>query len=158
VGDKERERERGIKVIKPIKTDMPLNCSSLASRVPHILGGLKTTATTRVGGGVVLFNFFNKIHQNNSLCIASLPLNKRNDSQRFCLSSSSSSSVMEGIKDSGFSTQEIEKYSKELDIAVRAVQMACSLCQKVQESLISKTNSQVQAKDDNSPVTVAGMH
>jgi 3'(2'), 5'-bisphosphate nucleotidase len=154
VGDK--ERERGIKVIKPIKTDMPLNCSSLASRVPHILGGLKTTATTRVGGGVVLFNFFNKIHQNNSLCIASLPLNKRNDSQRFCLSSSSS--VMEGIKDSGFSTQEIEKYSKELDIAVRAVQMACSLCQKVQESLISKTNSQVQAKDDNSPVTVAGMH
>jgi len=65
---------------------------------------------------------------------------------------------MEGIKDSGFSTREIEKYSKELDIAVRAVQMACSLCQKVQESLISKTNSQVQAKDDNSPVTVAGMH
>ncbi|KAJ6935390.1 PAP-specific phosphatase HAL2-like [Populus alba x Populus x berolinensis] len=132
---------------------MPLNCSSLASRVPHILGGLKTTATTRVGGGGVLFNFFNKTHQNNSLCIASLPLNKRNDSQRFCLSSSSS--VMEGIKDSGFSTQEIEKYSKELDIAVRAVQMACYLCQKVQESLISKTNSQVQAKDDNSPVTVA---
>jgi 3'(2'), 5'-bisphosphate nucleotidase len=155
------DTERGIKVIKPIKTDMPLNCSSLASRVPLILGGLKTTATTRVGGGGVLFNFFNKTHQNNSLCIASLPLNKRNDSKRFCLSSSSSSSsssVMEGIKDSGFSTREIEKYSKELDIAVRAVQMACSLCQKVQESLISKTNSQVQAKDDNSPVTVAGMH
>ncbi|KAJ7968484.1 PAP-specific phosphatase hal2-like protein [Quillaja saponaria] len=50
-------------------------------------------------------------------------------------------------------------YSKELDIAVKAVQMACSLCQKVQESLISKTKSngqvQVQSKDDSSPVTVA---
>lgn len=41
-----------------------------------------------------------------------------------------------------------EEYSKELDVAVRAVQMACSLCQKVQETLISK--------DCNSSVTVAG--
>ncbi|KAF9683524.1 hypothetical protein SADUNF_Sadunf04G0022700 [Salix dunnii] len=131
---------------------MPLNCSSLATKVPQILGGLIATATTDVGGGV-LYNFFNKTHQNNSLCIASLPSNQRNSSQRFCLSSSHS--VMEGIKDSGFSTQESEKYSKELDIAVRAVQMACFLCQGVQESLISKTNCQVQAKDDNSPVTVA---
>jgi len=49
-----------------------------------------------------------------------------------------------------------QEYSKELDVAVRAVQMACSLCQRVQESLISKTNHQVQSKDDNSPVTVAG--
>ena len=136
---------------------MPLNCSSLAAKVPQILGGLRTTATTGVGGGGgVLFNFFNKTHQNNSLCIASLPSNQRNSSKRFCLSSSYS--VMEGIEDSGFSTQEPEKNSKELDIAVRAVQMACFLCQRVQESLISKTNCQVQAKDDNSPVTVAGMH
>jgi 3'(2'), 5'-bisphosphate nucleotidase len=28
----------------------------------------------------------------------------------------------------------------------------------VQESLISKTTSQVQAKDDNSPVTIAGIY
>lgn len=51
-----------------------------------------------------------------------------------------------------------DKYAKELDVAVKAVQMACSLCQKVQESLISKTNSQIHSKDDNSPVTVAGMN
>lgn len=53
---------------------------------------------------------------------------------------------------------EAEEYSKELDVAVRAVQMACSLCQKVQDNLISKTstNHQVHSKDDNSPVTVAG--
>ncbi|KAG6755970.1 hypothetical protein POTOM_039384 [Populus tomentosa] len=135
---------------------MPLNCSSLATKVPLTLGGLKTTAATttiRVGGGG-FFNLFNKTHQNNSLYIASLSLNKRNSSQRYCLSSSSSS-VMEDTKDMGFSTLESGKYSKELDIAVRAVQMACFLCQKVQESLISKTTSQVQAKDDNSPVTIA---
>lgn len=49
--------------------------------------------------------------------------------------------------------------SKELDVAVRAVQMACSLCQRVQHYLISnntKNNHQVHSKDDNSPVTVAG--
>lgn len=54
----------------------------------------------------------------------------------------------------------MEGYSKELEIAVRVVQLACSLCQRVQDSLISKTRNQeivrVQSKDDNSPVTVAG--
>lgn len=54
------------------------------------------------------------------------------------------------------SEEDEEGYSKELDVAVRAVQMACSLCQRVQDILISKTNHQVQSKDDNSPVTVAG--
>ena len=55
------------------------------------------------------------------------------------------------------SSSEVE-YSedRELDVAVRAVQMACSLCQKVQDSLISKTGDEIQSKDDNSPVTVAG--
>lgn len=48
-----------------------------------------------------------------------------------------------------------ENYSKELDIAVKAVQMACSLCQRVQDGLISKSNSFVQSKLDNSLVTVA---
>ncbi|CAL0334390.1 unnamed protein product [Lupinus luteus] len=50
-----------------------------------------------------------------------------------------------------------EEYFNELDVAVRAVQMACSLCQRVQDTLISntRTNHQVHSKDDNSPVTVA---
>ncbi|KAE9599299.1 hypothetical protein Lal_00044126 [Lupinus albus] len=50
-----------------------------------------------------------------------------------------------------------EDYFKELDVAVRAVQMACSLCQRVQDTLISNTRTthQVHSKDDNSPVTVA---
>ncbi|KAF2303425.1 hypothetical protein GH714_018235 [Hevea brasiliensis] len=62
---------------------------------------------------------------------------------------------MEDLKSLDLSSPQPEKYSKEMDIAVRAVQMACSLCQKVQDSMISKANSQVQAKDDNSLVTVA---
>ncbi|EOY28371.1 PAP-specific phosphatase HAL2-like isoform 2 [Theobroma cacao] len=63
--------------------------------------------------------------------------------------------VMEDHRNLALSSPGPEKYSKELDVAVRAVQMACSLCQKVQESLISKANSPVHSKDDNSPVTVA---
>lgn len=47
------------------------------------------------------------------------------------------------------------KYSNELDIAVRVVHMACCLCQRVQESLVSTTDVQVRSKDDDSPVTVA---
>lgn len=65
---------------------------------------------------------------------------------------------MEDPKRLSLSSPEPEKYSKEMDVAVRAVQMACSLCQKIQDSVISKATNQVQAKDDNSPVTVAGTH
>lgn len=49
-----------------------------------------------------------------------------------------------------------DKYSRELGVAVRAVHMACLLCQNVQENLISQGSQQVHSKDDNSPVTIAG--
>ncbi|XVF04117.1 hypothetical protein REPUB_Repub05bG0054300 [Reevesia pubescens] len=48
-----------------------------------------------------------------------------------------------------------DNYGKELDLAVRIVHMACSLCQKVQQSLVSTASEQVLAKDDDSPVTIA---
>jgi len=48
------------------------------------------------------------------------------------------------------------KFSKELDVAVRVVHLACSLCQKVQNTLLSTTHQQVEFKDDDSLVTVAG--
>lgn len=51
---------------------------------------------------------------------------------------------------------EAEKYSKELDVAVRLVQMACSLCQRVQTQLVGRTRDEIKSKDDDSPVTVAG--
>ncbi|XP_019257079.1 PREDICTED: PAP-specific phosphatase HAL2-like [Nicotiana attenuata] len=49
-----------------------------------------------------------------------------------------------------------EKYSEELNVAVRVVHMACALCQKVQKSLLSTTfDDDVKSKDDDSLVTVA---
>ncbi|MFQ6621291.1 hypothetical protein Gotur_002230 [Gossypium turneri] len=48
-----------------------------------------------------------------------------------------------------------DKYGKELNLAVRIVHMACSLCQKVQQSLVSAASGHVLAKDDDSPVTIA---
>lgn len=47
-------------------------------------------------------------------------------------------------------------YSQELEVAVKAVHMACLLCKRVQERLLSKSGDHVQSKDDNSLVTVAG--
>ncbi|RRT66822.1 hypothetical protein B296_00031878 [Ensete ventricosum] len=46
--------------------------------------------------------------------------------------------------------------SRELDVAVRVVQMACSLCQRVQSGLVGRHREQITSKDDDSPVTVAG--
>lgn len=51
---------------------------------------------------------------------------------------------------------EDDKYAKELDVAVRVVHMACSLCQRVQEDLVSASSDQVKSKVDDSPVTIAG--
>ncbi|KAK2996509.1 hypothetical protein RJ639_025438 [Escallonia herrerae] len=51
--------------------------------------------------------------------------------------------------------EEEVKYSKELDVAVRAVHMACYLCQRVQKGLITTSPDQVKSKDDDSPVTIA---
>jgi len=46
-----------------------------------------------------------------------------------------------------------EKYARELEIAVRIVHVACALCGRVQEKLLT---TEVVSKDDDSPVTVAG--
>ncbi|XP_022715958.1 PAP-specific phosphatase HAL2-like [Durio zibethinus] len=129
---------------------MSLNCASLVFRVPCILGQPRRANTTKLTStsyvGSCLSTHRKKSHQNNSFHIFSqLNFNQNN----------SSSSVMEDKRNLVLSSMEPEKYSKELDVAVRVVQMACSLCQKVQDSLISKTNSPVHSKDDNSPVTVA---
>ena len=129
---------------------MPLNCSSLVFRVPYFLGQTRITNTKKLTSTTYVGSCFpthrKKTHQNKSFHIVSeLKFNQNY----------SSSSVMEDQRNILLSSPEPEKYSKELDVAVRAVQMACSLCQKVQDSLISKTNSPVHYKDDN--VTMAGI-
>ena len=52
---------------------------------------------------------------------------------------------------------EREKYAKELEVAVRVVHVACALCGRVQDRLLSENNDHVMSKDDDSPVTVAGI-
>lgn len=51
---------------------------------------------------------------------------------------------------------ENNKYAKELEVGVKVVQMACSLCKTVQKALVSGSFNQVKSKNDDSPVTVAG--
>ncbi|XP_020576621.1 PAP-specific phosphatase HAL2-like [Phalaenopsis equestris] len=46
-------------------------------------------------------------------------------------------------------------YAEELSVAVRVVQMACSLCQEVQEGLVGRRREQIKSKDDDSLVTIA---
>ncbi|XAR68376.1 3'(2'),5'-bisphosphate nucleotidase [Bertholletia excelsa] len=48
-----------------------------------------------------------------------------------------------------------ERYSRELDVAVRVVHLVCCMCRKVQEGLVSSGNEHVKSKDDDSPVTIA---
>lgn len=49
---------------------------------------------------------------------------------------------------------EDQNYANELEIAVRIVHVACALCGRVQEKLLA---TEVVSKDDDSPVTVAGI-
>ncbi|WCJ26964.1 3'(2') 5'-bisphosphate nucleotidase [Euphorbia peplus] len=121
---------------------MPLNCSSLITQVPNFLGLRGTFTSNNVGSFVYLLNCSRK-YQYKSLKIVSF--SNLNQTQNF------SSSIMDEEKSLGVS----EKYGKELEIAVRAVQMACSLCQKVQENVMNKSDGHVKAKGDNSLVTVA---
>ncbi|CDO99612.1 unnamed protein product [Coffea canephora] len=90
---------------------------------------------------------------NLSVCVLNSRSNQNNHS----------ASTMEEINglefDTPFSSETKDEFSKELEVAVKAVHMACMLCQRVQESLVSETHEandqQVHSKDDNSPVTVA---
>lgn len=136
---------------------MPLNCSSLVTQRPFI----RTTRRllTPHHGKFHTFSFlFNCQHitrntQYKNKTPHSVSLSK------FDTNYSVSSSIMEEQQQGNLSLDKSleAKYSEELDVAVRAVQMACFLCQKVQENLISKSSNQVHSKDDNSPVTVAGL-
>ncbi|XP_022848107.1 PAP-specific phosphatase HAL2-like [Olea europaea var. sylvestris] len=63
--------------------------------------------------------------------------------------------TMEDHNNSAVESFVSDKYFKELEVAVKAVQMACLLCQRIQQTLLSKANDHVQSKDDNSPVTIA---
>ncbi|XP_061363054.1 PAP-specific phosphatase HAL2-like [Gastrolobium bilobum] len=132
---------------------MSLYCSSLGTKIPRILGHGRRYDDA----------FFTPTHvvepPARGSCFTSLHYKAPTRHIGFVskFDQTCSSPVMEyDQKKLGLFSQP-EDYSKELDVAVRAVQMACSLCQRVQDTLISntRTNHQVHSKDDNSPVTVA---
>ena len=123
---------------------MPLYTANLAAKLPHGFGlsGRSSTSLPNYAGFKCSF-FFPSTHIHTS------------SPNRTYSSVSSSSSIMEDQKRVGPLVSGSESLSQELKVAVGAVQMACFLCQRVQSNLL-KNNAQIQAKDDNSPVTVAG--
>ncbi|XLR46335.1 hypothetical protein S83_030995 [Arachis hypogaea] len=142
---------------------MSLYCSSLGTIIPRILGQARKryhdvfsafTLTYVVGG----------VGSTSTSTLTSLHYKAQPHNYIGCVSKfdhTCSFPVMEEENQSNNlgllyeQEEQLKEYSKELDVAVRAVQMACSLCQTVQDTLISRTNHQVHSKDDNSPVTVA---
>lgn len=126
---------------------MPLHCSSMAIKASHNLGLVKLNNKHKfITNHVGTISFSKTHHHKISAPIGCLSMS--NQTQSF--------TVMEDQKRSSLASLQQVKYSQELEIAVRAVQMACSLCQRVQDNLLSKSSAVVQSKDDNSPVTVAG--
>lgn len=63
------------------------------------------------------------------------------------------------VFETGFVMGKDDKYAEELEVAVRVVIMVCSLCQRLQQKLVSDSGGggHVKSKDDDSPVTVAGL-
>lgn len=126
---------------------MPLFCANFGIRVPHALIHSRRSnfIPNHVASSFLLF-LDSKKNIGSSKPIVSL---SKFNQTHLC------SSTMEDQNQLVLTSSEPEKYSKELEVAVRAVQMACLLCQRVQDSLVSQTNGQVHSKDDNSPVTIA---
>ncbi|CAK9136648.1 unnamed protein product [Ilex paraguariensis] len=125
---------------------MPSFCARLTTRVPHALvPSIKNNLTPPKLGGFFIFHHHSNCRQSSPYPFLSLSK---------CFKSRFSSTI-KGANMLEISSSETEMYSKELEVAVRAVQLACLLCQRVQENLISNSNEQVQSKDDNSPVTIA---
>ncbi|KAK7327949.1 hypothetical protein VNO77_22042 [Canavalia gladiata] len=123
---------------------MSLYCSSLGTKLPRWGGGYDDAFT------------LNHVVKQQGSC-STLNLSRKHIGFVSKFDQICSSPVMEDDNKELGLFCDSEEYSKELEFGVKAVQMACSLCQRVQNTLISNTgtNHQVKSKDDNSPVTVA---
>ncbi|TYG65120.1 hypothetical protein ES288_D06G160000v1 [Gossypium darwinii] len=122
---------------------MPLNCSTLGFRVPHLLPQTNYIASTTYVGSC--FPAHRTItHPHNFHIVSQLKSNQNFSSS----SSSSSSSVMEEQRELVVSpAQAQEAYAKELDVAIRAVQMASSLSLNLQQTSL-------HSEHDNSLLTL----
>ncbi|KAA3477977.1 PAP-specific phosphatase HAL2-like protein [Gossypium australe] len=125
---------------------MPLNCSTLGFRVPHLLPQTNYIASTTYLGSCFPAHR-TKTHPHNFHIVSQLKSNQNFSSPS---SSSSSSSVMEEQRELVVSpAQAQEAYAKELDVAIRAVQMASSLSLNLQ-------HTSLHSKHDNSLLTLPG--
>nr|KJB66651.1 hypothetical protein B456_010G150200 [Gossypium raimondii] len=119
---------------------MPLNCSTLGFRVPHLLPQTNYIASTTYVGSCFPAHR-TKTHPHNFHIVSQLKSNQN-------FSSSSSSSVMEEQRELVVSpAQAQEAYAKELDVAIRAVQMASSLSLNLQ-------HTSLHSEHDNSLLTL----
>ncbi|PIN19338.1 Salt-sensitive 3'-phosphoadenosine-5'-phosphatase HAL2/SAL1 [Handroanthus impetiginosus] len=125
---------------------MPISCSNFAAQIPLPLALLRTTGK----------NNYPAIFPSNFYINPRPILFNYNPSSRCDCKQIICSATAQDYSDTlEFESMELGKYSKELEVAVKAVQMACLLCQRVQESVLAKSDEQVQAKADDSLVTVA---
>lgn len=124
---------------------MPLYSSTLCGNMTHILGlGKRSENYTCSHIQTTHSSFMSQQHKSPNTLPTHIASVSKSD-QNF------SSPVMEDRKIFGL-VSESEEYCRELDVAVRAVQMSCFLCQKLQDTWI--LNSQIN--HHNSPLTVAG--
>lgn len=121
-------------------SQMPLNCSTHGFRLPHLLPQTNNIASSTYVGSCFPAHR-TKTHPHNFHIVPHLKSN-----QNF----PSSSSVMEEQRELVVSpAQGQEAYAKELDIAIRAVQMASSLSLNLQRTSL-------HSKHDNSLLTLPG--
>ncbi|KAL8506985.1 hypothetical protein ACS0TY_017752 [Phlomoides rotata] len=125
---------------------MPISCPNFRTQFPLPQPTRQTNYTPpNLGISPSIF------HSNLSSNSANYPSSRCN-----CRQTISSATAQDYSDTLQFESMDSGNYSKELEVAVKAVHMACLLCQRVQDSLLSKTNEEhVQSKDDDSPVTIA---
>ncbi|TKY59330.1 PAP-specific phosphatase HAL2 [Spatholobus suberectus] len=125
---------------------MPLYCSSLGANIPRILGLGRRSDNYTLSHIKAAGSCFLSLHHKSPNTLPTHIAFVSKFDQSF------SSPVMEEDSKMFGLVSEPEEYCKELDVAVRAVQMACFLCQKLQDTFICKSRS----NNHNLPATVAG--
>lgn len=125
---------------------MPLYCSSLCANMAQTLKLGKRNENFICGHAQTKDSCFMSQHHKSTNTLPTHIASVSKSDQSF------SSPVIEEDRKLLGLVSEPEEYCRELDVAVRAVQMSCFICQKLQDTWIS--NSQIN--HPYSPLTVAG--
>ncbi|XP_047147900.1 PAP-specific phosphatase HAL2-like [Vigna umbellata] len=126
---------------------MPLYCSTLCANMAHTLKLGKRNENFICSHAQTKDSCFMSQHHKPTNTLPTHIASVSKSDQSF------SSPVMEEDQKVLGLVSEPEEYCRELDVAVRAVQMSCFLCQKLQDTWISSS----QISHPYSPLTVAGL-